>query len=100
MQAFIYDENGFFKTSEFVDELGENMTTKPILIGRVKPKFDTKLNEWIEGATNEEIKEWEGKQPKPQLTEIKFLKSDIDFQNMIIQEQQSELDYLKMTIGG
>lgn len=52
-----------------------------------------------------EIKKWKGVgepnvPPIPQPTETEVLKSDIDFQNMIIQEQQAEIDYLKMVIGG
>lgn len=38
--------------------------------------------------------------PIPQPTETEVLKSDIDFQNMLVQEQQAEIDYLKMVIGG
>lgn len=52
-----------------------------------------------------EFKKWKGVgepniPPVPQPTETEVLKSDIDFQNMIIQEQQAEIDYLKMVIGG
>lgn len=51
------------------------------------------------------LKKWKGVGepsilPVPQPTEVEVLKSDIDFQNMIIQEQQAEIDYLKMVIGG
>lgn len=98
MQVFIYDENGFYLESKFVDELGKNMTAEPILVGRVKPKFDTKLNEWVEGATEEEIKEWESKQPIPQPTEVDQLRSEIDFGKMVRQSQQAEIDYLKLRL--
>lgn len=76
MQVFIYDENGFYIESKFVDEISENMTTVPILIGRVKPKFDKELKEWVEGATQEEIKEWESKQPVLKPTEIETLRQE------------------------
>lgn len=51
-----------------------------------------------------ELKRWKGVgepnvPPIPQPTETEVLKSDIDFQNMLVQEQQAEIDYLKMTIG-
>lgn len=62
MQVFIYDNEGLYIESKFVDEIEENMTTIPILVGHIKPKFDKELKEWVEGATQEEIKEWENKQ--------------------------------------
>ena len=77
IQVFIYDENGFYIDSKFTEELGENMTVKPILIGRVKPKFDKEADEWVEGATEEEIKEWEANQPKPQPSETEKLKQEL-----------------------
>lgn len=98
MQVFIYDENGFYLDSKFVSELGKNMTTEPILVGRVKPKFDTKLNEWIEGATEEEITDWKNKQPVSEPTEIQQLRSEIDFGKMVRQSQQAEIDYLKLRL--
>lgn len=99
MQAFIYDSNSCYVGSKFVSELGENMTTKPILTGRVKPKFDTEIGEWIEGATEEEIKEWQSKQKILKPTEVEQLRAEIDFGKMIRQSQQAEIDYLKL-VGG
>ena len=76
VQVFIYDEHGFYIESRFTSEVGENMTTIPMLVGHVKPKFDTKLNEWVEGATEEEILEWKNKQPISEPTEIEILKQE------------------------
>lgn len=57
IQVWLLDENNFFTgESVFVDEVTENMTTEPLLIGYVKAKWTGK--EWIEGATDEEIEEW------------------------------------------
>ena len=50
IQIFSYDKNNIFTESKFVEEISNNMTTVPILVGRIKPKFNTDLNEWIEGA--------------------------------------------------
>lgn len=98
MQVFIYDENGFYLESKFVDELGENMTTVPILVGRIKPKFDTKLNEWVEGATEEEIKEWENKQPVSEPTELEVLRTKLDFATKQIEQQEELIVELAMKV--
>lgn len=65
--------------------------------------FNTQL--YSQAVWDFELKKWKGVgepniPPVPQPTENEVLKSDIDFQNMIIQEQQAEIDYLKMVIGG
>lgn len=58
IQVWLLDENGFFTgESIFVEELDENMTTDPLLVGYVKAKWVD--GKWAEGATDEEIKAWE-----------------------------------------
>lgn len=58
IQVWLLDENNFFTgISNFVNEIGENMTTIPILVGYVKPKLVN--DEWVEGATEKEIQEWQ-----------------------------------------
>lgn len=57
IQVWIYDKNNVFTESTFVEEVMENMTTVPLLVGYVKPTFTGR--EWVEGATDEEIKEWQ-----------------------------------------
>lgn len=59
IQVWLYDENKVFTESTLVEEVTENMTTVPLLIGYIKPTFNEELQEWFEGATEEEIKEWE-----------------------------------------
>lgn len=76
MQVFVYDSEGLYIGSKFVDEIEENMTTIPILVGHIKPKFDTKLNEWVEGATEKEITDWKNKQPVSEPTEMEVLKKE------------------------
>ena len=58
IQVWLYDENKVFIESIFVDEVIENMTTIPLLVGYVKPTFNEELQEWFEGATAEEIQKW------------------------------------------
>lgn len=65
IQVWVYDKDKVFVESKLVEEVGQNMTTVPLLVGYVKPTFTGR--EWIEGATDEEIKEWqETNKPKPQ----------------------------------
>lgn len=57
-QVWLLDKNNFFTgDSIFVKEVEESMTTIPLLVGYIKPKWTG--NEWIEGATEEEIQIWE-----------------------------------------
>lgn len=66
IQVWTYDENKVFVESIFVDEVTQNMTTIPFLVGYIKPTFNEELEEWFEGATEEEIKAWEEEnKPKP-----------------------------------
>ncbi len=54
----IVDENGYYTGKmELVEEVIENMASKPMMIGYVRPRFID--GEWVEGATEKEIKEWE-----------------------------------------
>lgn len=58
-QVWIYDQNKVFTgESKFVDEVGANMTTVALLVGHIKPTFNEELQEWFEGATQQEIDEW------------------------------------------
>ena len=68
MQVWLYDENKVFTESIFVEELKENMTKVPLLVGHIKPTFNGE--EWFEGATEEEIKVWqeENEPQEPQKT--------------------------------
>ena len=76
IQVWLLDENNYFTgESIFVEEVTEQMTTEPLLIGYVKAKWTG--NEWVEGATEEELKEWEEAQPKPQKTEQEFMKEQL-----------------------
>lgn len=68
MQVWLYDKNKVFTESIFVDAVGENMTIEPLLVGYIKPTFNGA--DWIEGATEKEIKAWEeANKPKPPVIE-------------------------------
>ena len=61
MQVWIIDKNGFYAgESKFVQEVTDLMTTVPLLVGYVKPKFNG--TEWTEGATEEEVEAWKQSQ--------------------------------------
>lgn len=90
-QVWVYDENSIFVESKMVDKIEElegNMTRIPLLIGYLKPRFTG--TEWLEGATEEEIKEWEEKnKPKPkEPTETEILQKQLlETQNMLLELQ-------------
>lgn len=59
IQVWLIDENNFYTGKcDFVEEPKENEITKPYEVGYVKAKWDFELQDWIEGATAEEIQEW------------------------------------------
>lgn len=59
IQVWLIDENNFYTGKcDFVEEPKENEITKPYEVGYVKGKWDFELQDWIEGATAEEIQEW------------------------------------------
>lgn len=56
IQAWVYDDKGFFINTILTETLTDNMTTVPFSIGYIKPKFNG--TDWVEGATAEEIEAW------------------------------------------
>ena len=75
-QVWLLDENKFFTgESKFVEEVEDNMTTEPLLVGYVKAKWTGR--EWIEGASEEEIKEWQDTQQKTGKTELETMKEQL-----------------------
>ena len=82
MQAYKINNVGFYIGIEEVEELNEFCITTPINTGYVKPKWDG--TEWIEGATAEEIAEWQ-EQQKPQ--------SSMPNTEQILLEYVTDLDY-------
>ncbi len=77
IQVYKIDENGFYKRIDEVEELDELCITTPMTIGYVKPKWNGV--EWIEGATQQEIYEWNLEhQSKPQEpSELELLKEQV-----------------------
>lgn len=92
MQVWKYDENKIFTRSRIVDEVGQNMTTVPLLSFFVKPTFNEQTQEWFEGATKEEIKQWEeeNKPVPPEPTELDILKQEVE----TLKESQQVQDFL------
>lgn len=58
MQVWKISKDGFY-TGEtyFVDENESNEVITPLLVGYLKPKWNG--TEWVEGANDVEIKQWE-----------------------------------------
>ena len=56
----IDNKNIYTGESYFIEKPSINEIITPILIGYVKPKWNG--TEWIEGATEQEIQEWENSQ--------------------------------------
>ena len=83
IQVRIIDENGYYTGKvDFVEEVTENMVVKPMMIGYVRPCFID--GEWVEGATEEEIKEWQDSQPK-----VNNVSTDELLTQLIINQLQS-----------
>ena len=58
VQVWLVDIYGFYTGEDaWVEEPKKNEITEPYLIGYVKGKWDGE--KWVEGATEEEILEWE-----------------------------------------
>ncbi|NFN80297.1 hypothetical protein FDF86_15385 [Clostridium botulinum] len=73
----------------------ENICIKPLNnYSLVKPKWDFEKEEWIEGATQEEIQEWKEKNnPKPvQPNETDLLQKQLlETQNLVLELQEQIL---------
>lgn len=94
-QVWRIDDNGFYTgESYFVEEPSENEISEPIFVGYVKPKWNGL--EWMEGATEQEIQEWQEEQrnqPKiPSKDEI--LEQELANTNALI------LELTEMILGG
>lgn len=88
---WIYDEQKFFIKTVMTTQDIENSTTVGFNVGYVKPKFNEELQEWFEGATEEEIKQWqEENKPVLEPNEVEILKSEIE----TLKESQQVQDFL------
>lgn len=75
-QVWLLDEDGFYLWKNiFVEEVGDNMTIQPLLVGYIKPKWNG--SEWEEGATEQEILEWKQLQPKTQKSDVEFMQEQL-----------------------
>lgn len=91
IQVWKYNEQKVFVKSALVKEVAINMTTIPLLVGYIKPTFNEEIQEWFEGATEEEIKQWE-EENKPVLEEdsTQVLRQEINN----LKESQQVQDFL------
>lgn len=98
MIVYCYNENGYFTEVKTVENLEENQTRIPILIGYCKPRFIN--NSWVEGATQEEIEKERIKNTIPKLTtaqdeiNAQLLKENAE-QKLLIAQLTKEIALLK-----
>ncbi|HBJ1652529.1 hypothetical protein [Clostridium botulinum] len=97
MVVSVVDSNGYILINCIEKEktTDENICIKPLNnYSLVKPKWNFEKEEWIEGATQEEIKEWEEKN-KPILKEPTenevLLKQLLETQNLVLELQEQIL---------
>lgn len=100
IQVWLLDENDFFTgESKFVDKLCNNMTSEPLTVGYIKAKWTG--TEWVEGATDEEIDEWNDSQPEPSIPPKS--NEELEQENKILKAQISALssnqDFLEECIA-
>lgn len=61
IRVWLYDDNKYYINTDdfqYVEEISKNMTTVPLLVGYIRPRFNEETQEWCEGATQEEIEQW------------------------------------------
>ncbi len=84
----LQDENGTLITFELRE--GEQIVEKITNVEFIKPKWNFEKEKWTEGATQDEIKEWEeANKPKPkEPTETEILQKQLlETQNMLLELQ-------------
>ena len=92
IQVWLYDKNNVFTESKLVYEVAENMTVIPLLVGYVKPTFNEELQQWYEGATEEEIQKWqEENKVVHQPSEMEILKTELEQAQKTIADLEVEL---------
>lgn len=102
MQVWVIDQNGYFTGESKIileKELTNLMITLPYTFGYIKGKWNG--TEWIEGATDEEIKAWQEKNKvieNTQVTEEQQLLSSLLLENANIKEQIKQQQELCSTL--
>lgn len=105
MRVYKLDSNNFYVTfTELTEENKDtlNYTAKQMTVGYVKPKFDFDLDEWVEGATQQEIDAWHeaNRPPIQEVDKITILEQQIttlETENLAL---KSRLDNLEQTLTG
>ncbi|NFE72532.1 hypothetical protein FC758_01125 [Clostridium botulinum] len=114
MVVSVVDSNGYILINCIEKEktADENICVKPLNnYSLVKPKWDFDNTKWIEGVTEEEIKEWEEKnKPKPKepsetdLLKIELAKNTKDLAKKDLEIEQLQKDIADITkqlaVGG
>ena len=90
-QVWYIDDNGFYlNESDMVEEVEEGMITIPMTFGYVNPKFVD--GQWIEGATEEEIKEWTDSLPKVESYIAPKTNEELENEIKLLKEQNEALN--------
>ncbi|MBN1071502.1 hypothetical protein DVV81_10035 [Clostridium botulinum] len=94
----LMNENGDLITYELKED--EQVVEKITNVELVKPKWVFDKEEWVEGATREEIKEQEEKnKPKPkEPNEDEILMSNILLENATLKQKTSDLEEMTANV--
>lgn len=96
IQVYEIDGQGFYTgKTYFVEEVLENHATKTISVGKVKPKWDFDLQDWVEGATEEEIAEWLDSQ---QIDNCSPIPTNEELNNQLVETQKLCLSLQKQIL--
>lgn len=108
-QKNIISKDGFIVKSVFVDENnnilftilkleeGQSLVEEQPIKDLIKPKWDG--SDWIEGATEDEIKEWEeANKVVQEPSENEVLMSNIMLENATLKQQMEEQQELTSTL--
>lgn len=91
IQVWEYNEQKVFTRTTMIEQMKQNMTTIPLKVGYIKPTFNDSIQEWFEGATEQEINEWkEANKPIQEPNEVEILKQEVE----TLKESQQVQDFL------
>lgn len=107
-QVIKVDEEGYFDSYEYIElpDLGPSVANEALVNGYITfswvaqepkrrwfvPKWDFKLNKWVESKTEEEIKSYDKEIIKESKSKEEELEKQIlDLQNLIIEEKYNNL---------
>lgn len=98
VQVFLIDEDGFYTGEDaWVEEPQKNEITEPYSVGYIRGKWDFEVKQWVEGATKEEILEWE-EQDKIDICTSKTVEERLAESEQKLEEKDRENKILKAQI--